>query len=98
MTAVTQTEKSAGKRGTDMLTAEDRKLSVFTSVLSAAVMLMVGVSSSMFAPGAAYGGCGCQKPPPDLASVRPNATYVGAKVTLFSRSFQVGQVYSVDLM
>jgi len=45
---------------------------------------------------AAHAGCGCQKPPPNLAAVRPNATYAGTSVTLFSPSFQVGQVYAVD--
>ena len=46
----------------------------------------------------AHAGCGCQKAPPDLSSVRPNATYAGTNVTLFSPSFQVGQVYAVDFV
>ena len=43
----------------------------------------------------AYAGCGCDKPPPPPASVRPNVTYGGTPVFLFSPSLQVGQMYVV---
>jgi len=54
--------------------------------------------AALAAPHRAPAGCGCQKAPPDAASVRPNATYAGTQVTLFSPSFQVGQVYAVDFI
>jgi len=45
---------------------------------------------------AAHAGCGCQKPPPNQAAVRPNATYTGTKVSLFDSRFVVGASYSVE--
>jgi hypothetical protein len=43
----------------------------------------------------AHAGCGCDKPPPAPAAVRPNATYSGMPVTLFHSSLQTGQNYDV---
>ena len=43
----------------------------------------------------AAAGCGCQKPPPPVAEVRPNVTYAGAPVTLFSASLVEGEDYDV---
>ena len=43
----------------------------------------------------AHAGCGCDKPPPALAEVRPNVTYAGMPVTLFHASLQSGQSYDV---
>jgi hypothetical protein len=40
-------------------------------------------------------GCGCEKPPPPVATVRPNVAYVGASVVLFSPALQVGATYDV---
>src|SRR5438876_12261058 len=80
-----------------MLTNPRRKNSRRTRVLSVAVTLALACTVFTSAR-AAHAGCGCQKPPPDLASVRPNATYVGAKVALFSSSFTVGQTYNVDFI
>jgi hypothetical protein len=40
-------------------------------------------------------GCGCDKPPPAPAAVIPKAAFSGMKVTLFSSSFKVGQVWTV---
>ena len=49
------------------------------------------------APSSVQAGCGCTKPPPELASVRPNATYAGTELTLFHASLQAGQDYTVTL-
>jgi hypothetical protein len=43
----------------------------------------------------ARAGCGCEKPPPPPAEVRPSVAYVGAPVTLFSPHFVAGQAYTV---
>src|SRR2546426_7602024 len=80
-----------------MLTHTRRKSSRRTRVPSLTVMLALACTLFTSAR-AAHAGCGCQKPPPDLASVRPNATYAGATVTLFSPIFLVGQIYSVDFI
>jgi hypothetical protein len=59
--------------------------------LIAAAVLAIGFAT----PHPAAAGCGCQKPPPDLASVRPNATYAGTPVSLFDSRFVTGRSYSV---
>jgi hypothetical protein len=46
-------------------------------------------------PTLAQAGCGCDKPPPAAAAVRPNVTYAGSDVTLFHSAFQPGQTYTV---
>jgi len=43
----------------------------------------------------AQAGCGCAKPPPLLAQVRPNVAYAGTPVTLFSPNFRDNQAYTV---
>jgi hypothetical protein len=48
------------------------------------------------APPAAHGGCGCDKAPPDAASIRPNATYAGAVVTIFDEDLRAGSSYQVE--
>jgi len=48
-----------------------------------------------FAPQAAEAGCGCEKPPPAPAAVRPAFAYSGAPVSLISPSFRAGQLYTV---
>jgi hypothetical protein len=40
-------------------------------------------------------GCGCEKPPPVPASIRPNVTYGGTAVTLFGSAITTGQFYNV---
>jgi hypothetical protein len=40
-------------------------------------------------------GCGCDKPPPAPAAVRPEATYAGTEVSLFHPSFLPGLSYTV---
>jgi hypothetical protein len=56
--------------------------------------LVLGLSF-LLAPLAAHAGCGCDKPPPAPASVRPNVTYGGRPVTLFSSNLQLGVTYNV---
>src|SRR5437867_2005000 len=80
-----------------MLTHTRRERSGRTRVLNVTVTLALACTLFTTAR-AAHAGCGCQKPPPELASVRPNATYAGAKVALFSPSFSVGQTYYVDFV
>lgn len=43
----------------------------------------------------AHAGCGCEKPPPAPAAVRPHATYAGMPVTLFHSGLVTGQSYTV---
>lgn len=52
--------------------------------------LVMGVVSTP-----AYAGCGCEKPAPAVAPVRPHATYAGTDVTLFHPGLQVGVTYAV---
>ena len=46
-------------------------------------------------PFLAHAGCGCDKPPPELSAVRPNATYAGMDVTLTHPSVQSSLSYDV---
>lgn len=55
--------------------------------------MLVGLVFS--SPMTTHAGCGCDKPPPLPASVRPTATYQGMPVTLFSSSLQAGVTYNV---
>jgi hypothetical protein len=52
-------------------------------------VLLFGLSVSTEA------GCGCDKPPPPLATVRPYVTYAGSDVTLFHPALQPGRTYTV---
>lgn len=60
---------------------------VFPLFLSALILLAL--------PQLSLAGCGCQKPPPPPSAIRPDATYAGTTVTLFERTLQNGQTYSV---
>jgi cytoskeletal protein CcmA (bactofilin family) len=46
----------------------------------------------------AEAGCGCEKAPPDEASIRPNATFSGSDVRIFDDALQVGATYRVDFV
>lgn len=61
--------------------------------LSRVVLLVGALLFSL--PTLAVAGCGCDKPPPVPASVRPNVTYGGMPVTLFHASLQTGVTYNV---
>ena len=43
----------------------------------------------------AQAGCGCDKPPPEPASVIPSAAFSGMKVTLFSSDLHPGELWTV---
>jgi hypothetical protein len=43
----------------------------------------------------ASAGCGCEKPPPLPAPIRPGVTYPGAEVTVFSSLLVAGDTYTV---
>ncbi len=49
-------------------------------------------------PPLVHAGCGCEKPPPPLAAVRPHVTYAGKEVRLFAPTFQSGQSYNVTFV
>ncbi len=57
--------------------------------VGAAVVMLLVRSSAVDA------GCGCNKPPPPAASVRPAFAPPGATVTLFSPQLQAGKQYKV---
>ncbi|NOT56085.1 MAG: hypothetical protein HOP18_15915 [Deltaproteobacteria bacterium] len=61
--------------------------------LSRVVLLVGALLFSL--PTLAVAGCGCEKPPPAPASVRPNATYGGMPVTMFGSGITTGQLYTV---
>lgn len=64
--------------------------------LRALALTPVLITTFLFGPlPLARAGCGCDKPPPALAEVRPNATYAGTDVTLFHSTLQSGQAYDV---
>lgn len=46
-------------------------------------------------PPHATAGCGCQKPPPPPATIRPDATYAGATVTFFDSALREGESYTI---
>ena len=75
-----------------------QRISNRTSVWTRSLpFLLVSAAATFAALGAspARAGCGCQKAPPEAASLRPNATYAGAPVTIFHPSLSVGKTYSV---
>lgn len=57
-------------------------------------VLLVGMVL-LSTPLAVYAGCGCSKPPPLPAAIRPDATYAGSTVTLFHSDLQNGRSYRV---
>lgn len=63
----------------------------FLTLLSALFIGVLALSN----PFTAQAGCGCEKPPPAPASVRPNVTYGGMPVSLFHAQFQAGVTYNV---
>lgn len=61
---------------------------------STITMAAVAIALGIIAPSTAEAGCGCSKPAPELAAVRPHATYPGSGVTIFG-SVVAGQSYAV---
>lgn len=66
-----------------------------SSSLSSYATVLLFVVALLGAPRAVHAGCGCDKPPPAPAAVRPNATYAGMPVTLFNSGLVTGQAYTV---
>jgi hypothetical protein len=61
-------------------------------------LTLASALTCLFLPGQptlTQAGCGCDKPPPVLAEIRPNATYAETEVTLFHPDLQSGQDYTV---
>jgi hypothetical protein len=54
----------------------------------------IGVLAAL-APRAAEAGCGCDKPPPPRAAIRPFVGYVDQQVTLFDDRLSTGRRYDV---
>jgi hypothetical protein len=51
---------------------------------------------ALIAPAApAQAGCGCEKPPPPLASIRPAFASAGSEITLFASGITDGGTYNV---
>jgi hypothetical protein len=67
-----------------------------TQVFSFLFRLGVLVSTILFGTPEARAGCGCTKPAPPPAAVRPNVTYGGLPVTLFHASLAPGASYMVS--
>lgn len=59
--------------------------------LTFAVVLAALIGASAHA----HAGCGCDKPPPAPAAIIPRAAFPGMPVTLFHKSFRVGQTWEV---
>ena len=61
----------------------------------AAVSLMSALVALAF-PGPAHAGCGCDKPPPPRAAVRPFVGWPNQMITLFDSRLVPGEFYSVQ--
>jgi hypothetical protein len=67
-----------------------------TSMRSRALVFGLGlVALTGFIPRPADAGCGCDKPPPPRAAIRPFVGYPDQKVTLFDGRLVVGERYDV---
>jgi hypothetical protein len=56
------------------------------------------VSTAALVPSLARGGCGCDKPPPPLAAVRPFVGYANQKIVLFDGRLVPGTSYQVQFI
>jgi hypothetical protein len=65
-----------------------------TALRTASFIALASLSSVLVAS-EARAGCGCDKPPPLPAQVRPQVTYPGTRVVLFSPAFRAGESYQV---
>jgi hypothetical protein len=66
-----------------------------TQAFSLLFRLSLLLSVLLLAPPAAHAGCGCTKPAPAPAAVRPNVTYSGQPVTVFHSNLVTGGSYTV---
>src|SRR6058998_1948098 len=67
-----------------------------TMRLAAAVF--VGALVGLAAPPPAHAGCGCDKPPPPKAAVRPFVGWTNQMITLFDSRLVPGRFYSVEFL
>ncbi len=73
-------------------TAQGRRLRTPVLATIAFTILMLGTIATQ----PAQAGCGCDKAPPDAATVRPNAAWAGEELSIFEPSLVVGMLYAVD--
>ena len=67
--------------------------------MKAKVLSVIALALTLtFAAQPAIAGCGCDKAPPDAATVRPNATFSGTDVYIFDDDLQPGATYRVDFV
>jgi hypothetical protein len=59
-------------------------------------MLVVALGGVLAIHSPATAGCGCDKPAPARAAIRPFVGHVGERITLFSADFVEGQTYKVE--
>lgn len=76
-------------------TAKTAKRATIATIATTLPMLVVAAALLTMAPRDARAGCGCEKPPPPPAGIRPNATWVGAEVRIFSEVLSAGAPYNV---
>lgn len=57
--------------------------------------LAFAMSSAIAVPGLAEAGCGCDKPPPPRADIRPFVAFADQTVTLFDDAYREGRDYLV---
>src|SRR5262249_23377512 len=74
---------------------EEMRMEVFTSVRRALAITGVIAALGLAAATAAEAGCGCQKPPPPRAAVRPFVGHGDQMITLFDDRLAPGQRYDV---
>lgn len=59
-------------------------------------LLVGGLTGALAFPSGAAAGCGCDKPAPALAAVRPFVGHTGERITLFSSRLVEGEHYAVE--
>src|SRR5690349_20152739 len=68
------------------------------SMRTVLIAVTLAVAGSLTQTGAVEAGCGCNKPPPPSASIRPAFASPGNTVTLFSAQFVPGTKYTVQFV
>ena len=58
-------------------------------------LVLLGVLGALGTPHVADAGCGCAKPPPPRAAVRPFVAWPNETITLFNDQLVPGQIYNV---
>ncbi len=80
---------------TDILRQLSREKQVTAGALGAFAACAVALAIVLH-QSPAVAGCGCEKAPPDAASIRPNATWAGQEVTLIHPWLSGNTVYTVE--